>query len=299
MKIEQLIVQHLYNTKTVTLQGIGTLHLDPSVALPTDADKAVVIPENAFRFEYNLKAGEDEALINFIVQQTRKIRPLASSDLESYSILAKQFLNIGKPLLIEGVGTIQKNQSGSYEFIQGHFITPKIDDFPKQLKEKTEDNISFESESRNTGNNRKYAVIAFISLFAILAGLGLYYFIFKKKSPGTEPVIQTQIVVQDTVKKVDTVKAIVPDTVAAKPAETEKKDSVNFKVVIREYKDAATAEKKLKTFTDYGYKLILIKADSAKYQLAMPFTSPLADTLRVKDSLRKKIFGGNPYVILK
>ena len=300
MKIEQLIVQHLYTAKNVTLQGIGTIHLNPTVSIPESGDKGAVIPENAFTFDYNLKAGEDVGLIDFIVQQTRKMKPLASSDLESYTMLAKQFLNIGKPLLIEGVGTIQKNQSGLYEFIQGVFVTPKIDDIPKQLKEKTEENISFESESRNTGHSKKYAAIAFIALFAVLTGLGLYYFIFKKKSASTEPVAQIQPLLQDTIKKIDTEKIKVPDTAAAaKPAEPIKTDSFNFKIVIREYKDAATAENKLKTFTDFGYKLILIKVDSAKYQLAMPFTTPLSDTLRTKDSLRKKIFGGNPYVILK
>ena len=299
MKIEQLIVQHLYTAKNVTLQGIGTIHLNPAVSIPQSGDKDAAIPENAFTFDYNLKAGEDEGLIDFIVQQTRKMKPLASSDLESYTMLAKQFLNIGKPLLIEGVGTIQKNQSDFYEFMQGVFVTPKIDDIPKQLKEKTEENISFESESRNPGSNKKYAAIAFIALFAVLAGLGLYYFIFKKKGASPEPMTQVQSVLQDTIQKNDTAKIKVPDTVAAKPAEPVKTDSFNFKIVIREYKDAATAEKKLKTFTDFGYKLILIKVDSAKYQLAMPFTNPLSDTLRTKDSLRKKIFGGNPFVILK
>ena len=73
VKIEQLIVQHLYNSKQVTLQGIGTIHLDPSVSIPQEGDKVATVPENAFSFEYNLKAGEDEALIDFIVQQTRKI----------------------------------------------------------------------------------------------------------------------------------------------------------------------------------------------------------------------------------
>jgi len=296
MKIDQLIVQHLYTNKTVTLQGIGTIHLNPAIVLPTEADKDAVLPENAFTFEYNLKAGEDEALISFIVQQTRKMKPLASSDLESYSILAKQFLNIGKPLLIEGVGTIQKNQAGLYEFIQGVFVTPRIDDIPKQLKEKTEENISFESESRNTGNSKKYAAIAFIALFAVLAGLGIYYFAFKKKGPVPEQAALPQAA-QDTVK-IDTAKAFVPDTTIISPTETAKKDSFNFKVVIREYRNAAMAQKKLKTFTEYGYNLVLIKVDSTKYQLAMPFTTPLSDTLRAKDSLKKKIFGGNPYIIL-
>ena len=296
MKIDHLIVQHLLLAKAVTLQGIGTIHLNPSVVLPSETDKDPVLPENAFTFDYNLRAGEDEALINFIVEKTRKMKPLATSDLESYSMLAKQFLNIGKPLLIEGVGTIQKNQAGQYEFIQGNYVAPKIDDIPKQLKEKTEENISFESESRGGGNTRKYAAVAFLVFFAIIAvlsGLGIYYFISKKKT--AEPVAQAQLPI-DTVPKIDTPKAVVPDTniVASPPVP---KDSFSFKVAVKEYKDSITAANKLKTFSSYGYKLLLIKLDTGKYVLAMPFTTPLSDTARTRDSLQKRIFGGNPYIV--
>ena len=99
MKLEHVIVQQLYKSKKVTLQGIGTFRLDSSVAIPPENEKDYVIPENAISFEYNLKATEDEALIEHIVAQTRKMKSLASSDLESYCMSSKQFLNIGKPLI--------------------------------------------------------------------------------------------------------------------------------------------------------------------------------------------------------
>jgi len=136
VKIEQLLVQHLYNSKEVTLQGIGTFRLNPQVVIPSIDDKNFVMPENAIHFEYNLRATEDEALIDYIVQHTRKIKPLASSDLDSYVTLAKQFLNIGKPLVIEGIGTVQKNQQGEYEFIPGNLVPAKTEDAPNQFKEK-------------------------------------------------------------------------------------------------------------------------------------------------------------------
>ena len=81
------------------------------------------MPPDAFSFDYNLKTGEDEKLVDYIVEHTNKIKPLASSDLESYAILAKQFLNIGKPLVMEGVGSIQKSQQGIYEFFPGQLDT--------------------------------------------------------------------------------------------------------------------------------------------------------------------------------
>jgi hypothetical protein len=298
VKIEQLIVQHLYNNKSVTLQGIGTIHLDPSVSIPQEGDKNITVPENAFSFEYNLRAGEDEKLIDFIVQQTRKIKPLASSDLESYSILAKQFLNIGKPLTIEGIGTILKNQSGAYDFIPGNFVSPKMEDAPKQLKEKTEENISFENEAPKKGNNRGLILFIFFILFASLTGLGLYYFIFKNKAPKTEPVAEEQTILQpDTTTKITDTTLTTADTTALKLVEPVMKDSFNFKVVIREYTNEAAASKALTRFGSFGYKqLTIIKVDSTKYRLAMPFTAPLTDTLKVRDSL-KRIFLGKPYII--
>ncbi len=130
MKIEQLIVQHLYNSKKVTIQDIGSFTLSPDMPLPLDNEKDMNMPENAVTFQYNKKAVQDDDLIEFIVSQTRKIKPLATSDLESYSILAKQFLNIGKPFPIEGLGVLLKNQAGEYEFIQGTHINAKLDAAP-------------------------------------------------------------------------------------------------------------------------------------------------------------------------
>lgn len=299
MKVEQLIVQHLYSSKSVTLQGIGTIRLDPNVALPQEGDKSASFPDNAFSFEYNLRAAEDDALVNYIVQQTRKIKPLASSDLESYSILGKQFLNIGKPLTIEGIGTILKNQAGVYEFIPGQYVSQKVEEAPKQLKEKHEEKISFENEAPKKPNSRGFLLFAFFVLLACLAALGLYYFMFKDKTPKTEtakeePTIQTPV--DTTAKTIDTAAAKPDTTTSLQPVIQAAKDSANFKIVIKEYSNEAAASKAFSKLTSYGHKLVVIKVDSAKYQLAMPFTTPLSDTTRARDSL-KIFFGGKPYII--
>ena len=297
MKIEQLLVQHLYSNKKVSLQGIGTLSLDPSAVLPAEGDKDFVMPANAITFNYDLKTGEDGDLVNYIVEKTRKIKPLAMSDLESYSMLAKQFLNIGKPLVIEGVGTIQKNQSGSYEFIAGSFITPKIDDTPRQLKSKPEELVSFESEPR-TNNSRRNLFVTVAALALLLAGLGIYYFFFSGQAASQgEPVAQQTEIISDTTVKADTTKKVVIDSsiVIAAPVKT---DSNNFRIVIKEYPSLEAATKVFDKLSSYGHKLEIITVDSAKYRLVMPFTTALSDTLRAKDSL-KKFFGGSPYVLIK
>ncbi len=83
MKIEQLLVQHFYNAREVTLQGMGTFTLSPDFVMPKENDKDADIPDNAISFTYNARATEDDALIGFIVEQTRKMRSLAAADLDS------------------------------------------------------------------------------------------------------------------------------------------------------------------------------------------------------------------------
>jgi hypothetical protein len=303
VKIEQLIVQHLYKNKSVTLQGIGTIRLNPSVIIPTGNEKDFVMPENAFAFEYNLKAPEEESLIDFIVQQTRKIKPLATSDLESYSILAKQFLNIGKPLVIPGIGTIQKNQEGIYEFIPGNFVSAKIEDVPKQMAEKPEETISFSHES--TRNNSKNYLLAFLGILVLaLAGAAVYYFLFYNKPTATEIIPEQDQAVQtapakDTMK-VDTTAHVKTDSISAQamvPAAI-KTDSNTFKIVIKEYKSLNIATQALKRLSKYNSKFMVITQDSFIYQVALPFNNPIEDTARIRDSL-KIYFGGKPFVLLQ
>ncbi|MEP7141899.1 MAG: hypothetical protein ABI707_03460 [Ferruginibacter sp.] len=295
MKIEQLIVQYLYLNKQLTLQGIGTFKLDPSVILPAgnEKEKDFVMPENAFQFEYNLKAGEDEGLVKYIVLHTRKILPLASSDLESYAMLAKQFLNIGKPLVIEGVGTIQKNQQGNYQFIPGVFITPKIDDIPKQIREKRDESVSFESEAK-VNNSRRNLMVFITVLVIILVGLGIYYVLMNRKTNEPEQSPQQAESITDTTRKDTSIKTII-DTGVTIAAPIIKTEGSTFNIVLKSYPTSEAAQRALRKLRAYGHKLVVLTDDSLNYELAMPFNTPLSDTLRTKDSLQK-FFGGSPYV---
>lgn len=298
MKIEQLIVQYLYLNKQVTLQGIGTFKLDPSVVLPAENDKEkdFVMPDNAFQFEYNLKAEEDNGLVNYIVQHTRKILPLASADLDSYAILAKQFLNIGKPLVIEGVGTVQKNQQGNYQFTPGLFITPRIDDIPKQLREKRDESVSFESEGK-VNNSRRNLMIGVTITVLILAALGIYYVATNKKTSEPEPNTPVESATTNPVQQDTIVQQTADTTTKVAVLPPVKTDSFNFKIVLKRYTTEDAAQKAFKRLTTYGHKLQVLKLDSAKYELAIPFKTPLSDTSRAKDSL-KRFFGGAPYIKL-
>ena len=299
MKIEQLLVQHFYNCKEVTLQGMGTFTLSADFVMPKENDKEAEIPDHAISFQYNARATEDDALIQFIVQQTRKMKALAAADLDSYLALGKQFLNIGKPFIIEGMGMLLKNQQGHLEFTKGGSYQTKVDASPAALKEKTENpEISFASESKPAAINKKGILIATgIMLFCLIA-VSAWYFMFNKNNSGiVTPVtsgqidsIKTETIITDTANKDTLVLQPVKPVVAG--------DGYTFKVVFMVTRDSAAAAKRMNDLIRRDHKVLMYKADSVRYKLAEPFMLPLADTTRVKDSLNSFYYLGRGFIEL-
>src|SRR5436190_5779784 len=300
MKIEQLVVQHFFNAKEVTLQGMGTFRLSPDFVMPMEKDKDSQIPDNSISFQYNTRATEDNALINFIVQQTRKMKPLASADLDSYLVLGKQFLNIGKPFKIEGLGLLVLNQQGEYEFTQGHSFNSKNEEPTAAVKEKMEDDeISFGSENKRVpGSNKKGLLITAIIILVAMTGVAAWYFMVKNKSSKVEQVVETPAVTLDSstlAKASDTLTTKIDTTVMAPLVPATNNDGYTFKVVIKNYPSLQAAQSAYNRLTGYGHKLLLYTHDSVIYKVALPIDRPLSDTTYARDSVRLVLFGGNPY----
>lgn len=295
MKIEQLVVQHFYNNQQVTLQGMGTFTLSPGFIMPSEKDKDAEMPDNAVSFQYDPKATEDDALINFIVEQAHKMKSLASADLDSYLMLGKQFLNIGKPFKIEGLGMLVKNQQGEYEFTQGHSFNAKLETVPVVLKEKREDaDISFASEIKKTPGNKKGLVIVAVIAGLALMGTAAWYFLLRDNK--TEEPIAVQEIVPDTTKAVSTT----PDSLSlVKRDSVSTKDGYTFKIVFLQTTDTAIAIAKMNVLTARGHKIIMYSNDAKLYKLAEPFSLPLSDTSRIKDSLNKYYYSDKAFIELK
>jgi hypothetical protein len=295
MKIEQLLVQHFYNNREVTLQGMGTFTLSADYVMPKENDKDAEIPENAISFQYNARAVEDDALIDYIVQQTRKMKSLAAADLDSYLVLGKQFLNIGKPFKIEGMGMLVKSQQGDLEFTKGQAFHAKMETSPAALKEqRVNPEISFASESKTEGSSKKGLLIAGIILVLALVGATVWYFVSRKNTTATENIA----VIADA----DTVKANIPkeDTIAAKPqVQAPVNDGYTFKVVFLKTVDSAAAVYRMNVLTARKHKVIMYKKDSLTYALAEPFTLPLSDTTHIKDSLNRFYYLGKGTIELQ
>jgi hypothetical protein len=298
MKMEQMIVQYLYNNKQVTLQDIGTFTLNNDVVIPQESDKDTVLPENAITFDYNPKATEDAGLIQHIVENSRKIKPLATSDLESFIILNKQFLNIGKPLIIDGLGTLQKTQDGIYAFTQANTSHVIAKENVKVVTEKLNEQVNFASPKKVEDNALNKKIILGLLGFLVIGGLAYlaYFFINKPKdvvTTTTNEVAQTEAtnsgLQADTslLKKDTTGIKVLPKTL----------DSNSFYIVIKEFNDLATAQKRVAKLASYGNNVAVYTKDSITYKMRMPFRVSILDTLRVKDSLNK-FFQAKTYIEL-
>ncbi len=294
MKIEHLLVQHFYKHKEVTLQGIGTFRLSSDFVLPAENDKDTVIPENAISFQFDSRAAEDDALISYIVEQTRKMRPLAAADLDSYLVLGKQFLNIGKPFKIEGLGMLLKNQQGEYQFTQGYSFSTKPEEAPPAVvKEKADDgDLSFRDDSGRSGGGTKktFMTVAALLVVGILGAAAWYFFMRNPQPAAVETATQVPVTPPQTDTGSNTTTPAVTDssTLAKKDSVTAvpppvAQGSYTFKVVFRVLSQGGALKKKIELNKP---NVIMYTTDSVHYKLAEGFNLPLSDTTRIKDSLR-------------
>lgn len=303
MKLEQLIAQYFYQNRQLTLHEIGTFTINPDVSIPAENEKDFMLPANALQFQYDGKAGYDEGLIDYIVEHTRKIRPLAASDLDSYVSLNKQVLNIGRPLVIEGLGTLQKTQAGDYVFTQQNaYASKKIESAPIVIKEKVNKDISFQEARTDSSKTAKSILMVLVGIAALGALVAAAYYFYYNKKDNTQDIVQlTTTDTSSNQKTPDSSKASTTNDSAtlATPNPTHAPTlatSNGFNLFINKYPNLMTAEKKLAKMQSYGHNTLkIITSDSVTYQIVMAIDLPLSDTLKAKDSI-KKIFPGT-YIV--
>jgi hypothetical protein len=296
VKIEQALVLYLLKHKQISLQGIGTFKIDALVPEGTDNDKPVFIPPDAISFIYDPKTAEDNELIDFIVQNTKKIKPLASADLDSFLTLGRQFLNIGKPFTIQNLGTLEKLKSGDLEFKPGPLIqrveVPKLK-IEDEGAEQHEENLFNDYKREPSGNTGRAVLIFFIIIIIGLGAWAAWYFGFRKDD--TEQVTKTDNIIPITdsaaiQKKNDSIPAAQKLTDSLNNMQKNPADSFTFKVVVRETRNKAVAFARLEYLKSFGKNVIMYTNDSVTYKIAEPFKLPLSDTTRVLDSLNKNYY---------
>lgn len=302
MKIEQALVHYLLKNKKLTLQGIGTFQLDAALPDSADPDKPVLLPENSVLFQYNPRAGEDEGLVDFIVEHTNKIKPLASSDLESFLSLGRQFLNIGKPFVLQNLGTLDKLNSGELVFKAGQMIAQKME--PHKIKNEEPENAEGEEvlfndyQKERKSNSASKGILAL--LVVVILGFAVWatwHYGFSKKTDNDENLKSTESItpVAEDSSRLKKDSAIISNAVVDSSNNVGKKlgDNTGFKIVVRQYRSKGAALARFRELKSYHRNVIMYTTDSVIYKIAEPFTLPLSDTTKILDSLKRyytKIF---------
>lgn len=284
MKFDDLLAQYLYENKTLQLQGIGTFRLDERVSVPQQTEKEIYYPIEGLSFTYNIKDETNEELIGFLVKRLGKIQPLVRSDVDSYLSNIRQFINIGKPYTIEGIGTLHSNNQGTYEFTPGNFLPTKEELNPK--REKT-DFSSRKIQHTNSDSRRGLAItLIILASLAVLGGIGwaLYEFVYL---PGQLSPDKHQVA---TLPETNTVQNEITaennTAVVSRPAS----DSGNYKMIfeITGSKQRAYSRVAYLVKNKMNVKLDSISTgNSLYYRMYIPAMLRASDTSRVKDLLFK------------
>lgn len=310
LKIAALLTNYLYERKKLIIPGIGYFSLDPSLEVPDPADK------NFVQFLYNIQFQEDttlqldEELIDYIRQLTGKIRPLAKADFESYLSDCKLILNIGKPLFMEGIGTIQKNKRGQYSFIAGEVSTEKVESFPaeKPSERNGERKFLYNSEytsQDNNDNTRKILIGAAIIVGLIIIIWGGYQLYNWSVSKAAEIVIQDDKTEESQtgdsiipMKTSDTASSIQskPVTASQPPKDTSKPivaagPQGNYKFVLQVTRLRSIAEANYSKIKPGRPDLQIVQKKDSSFMIFLYKSCSVADTQKVKQELNNWYWG--------
>jgi hypothetical protein len=311
LKLSRIFAEYLIQNKRLNLQGLGFFTIDETILKTPEQESAGIrIIPGSVQFHLDKNMGPDEKLIEFISKETGKIRPLATSDLESYLELGKQLININKPFILEGVGTLQKNGQNQLEFIQGDAFSGQPELQGKKPGRLTEDDIHFDDNylkpvKKIRGNFQTLVVILLLLVGLAIIVWVVFYFYNKSSQAETDtniPNVANQVIskpVPDTTNKQiipdTTTTVVVPkDTVSRSTAQPIPLDPGSFKLVL-EISGHNRAMKRYAELKEYGHNIQMNTTDSVRYKLFIPLNAPLSDSIRHRDSL-SRFFGRKVWI---
>lgn len=307
LKVSGLLTQYLYQNKQLNIPGLGQFSIDPSVTIPDHTDKNFQEFLQYIQFTPKQILKPDEGLIDFIRIKTGKIKPLAESDLDSYLSECKVMLNIGKPIYLEGIGTLNKNKDGSFEFSHGQPMTERMESLPPEKAPEKHGERRFlynnEYTSQSTGQSnlaRKLLIIA-----GIVIGMGVIvwggYLLYSKK---TSAVTDNSDIIPNSTPDTNQTSIITPDTLLQSKIIDSPANSAKLTAPPGAYKFICeVTNTKERAFSRYAVLQKLNRQyqmetrDSIRFTIYVLLTSAPADTTWKKDSLKAWYWGDRPRAI--
>jgi len=289
LKLAPLLAQYLYTHKRLDLPGIGSFLLDPSVNIEPEINKQgkVVNPEG-ISFENNTAIKETPDLIQFIATQTGNIKALAAADLDSHLGLALQFMNIGKPFLFEGIGSLVKTQSREFAFTSGLIMPESMKEYSAREISSTSSTEESFTDYRNLYDRKlKVKWRKPLAVLLLLAGLALAiwggYTVYKRSTAKKNSTITGKDTKDEKVFVTGNSQLFQKDSVIA-PTQNIPAGTQKFILEVANAKRAFERFGKLKTFQ---WNVQIETKDSISYTLFMVLPVAAADTSRVLDSLTR------------
>ena len=304
MKVDNLLGPYLYQHKTLFLPGIGLFLLDDNAILPDESSK---LKSTIAGISFREKPGAalDDALIQYIKDQTGKMKALAEADLYSYIASAFQFLNIGKPFYFEGIGSLQKNKDGFYTFLPGTVITQKSEEPHSRQNDNslknTYNNNGSPASSGNLSGRILVAVGIVITLALVVAG---GYYLYHKNTVVEPEAVPAAAALTDSMAS--------PIVVPRDSAFTAKQDSsakaapvllrdssmvTGYRFILESTPKKSRALSRYDKVKDvpvlkpYNNTIKLDSSDTAAYKLFTVVSCTAADTARVKAQLNAWYYG--------
>lgn len=300
LKIAHLLSDFLSVNKRLDLPGIGSFALDPAMLGNSESyESGKNIMSEGIAFEANPGIKDSPDLVSYIAEKTGKIKALAAADLDSHLELARQFLNIGKPFLFEGIGSLSKLQSGKYSFSAGEIPVEKA--ATRALKESM-DLQEEESQAsgfrsifyvrRSKGSLRKPLIAALLLGGIILAVWGGYK-VYKSTTAKNNSEQGVNTDTENAATSLADTNHPASDTsttnlnnnpAPAAPVVTPPAGFYKFVVERADKKRGLTRFNKLK---GYGIDIRMETPDSLSFKLFFLLSAVPTDTTRVLDSLRR------------
>jgi hypothetical protein len=296
LKIASLLTTYFYQHKQLSLPGIGSFHIDPSVTIPDITDKYFGEVFQYIRFTQKTITRPDDELIEYIRSKTGKIRPLAESDLDSFVSDGKILLNIGKPFHIDGIGTLQKEKDGHLEFVAGGQTIEKIS---MQRSNTSEERISRNKpvygedyaaqEAQNNWLRR--LLVGGVILIGVSIIVGGGYFLYNQSLRGSNDQSKVQPVPEH---KSDSLSQVPPDTTTVRKDTVAQLASIapgSYKYVFETTDLKQRALKRFSVVHQLSPRIQMETKDSVLFKIYTILASSAADTAWKKDSLNAWYWG--------
>ena len=285
MKLAPLLAQFLYANKRLDLEGIGSFSLDPAVIIEKEPTRSTSSIPPGIQFENNPQVKESPELIAFISGQTGKMKALAMADLSSHIELIQQFLNIGKPFLLEGIGSIARIKAGQFEFTPGEPV-------PQKMKDEVSKDDSTVGSAKSTykpfleKQKSGYVFQGSVLALLVIVGLGLAlfggYMLYKRNNRGIEPNLSQNNRPTNPGPSIQSATLSGPENKVEEKTVPANNNAFKYVLETAGKKRAINRYNKLK---EYRWDVQMETKDSIQYKIFLILPTLAMDTSRVADSL--------------